>query len=98
MSPRIRFLFDGRCRVHPRYNPERDGRPEHKECPGCESLWVIHLYSGIVRRKAGAGDGIIVTRPAAHASTDRPATETGEDLNNNCERPETESSDISPTT
>ena len=98
MSLRIRFRFDGRCSVHPRYSPERDGRPEHKDCPGCESLWVIHLYSGIARRKADAGDGIIVCRPAAHASTDGPASETEEDLNDHCEPPETESGDVSPTT
>lgn len=26
-------------------------------CPGCESLWVIHLYTGIARRKGESGDG-----------------------------------------
>lgn len=61
MSLRIRFRFDGRCSVHPRYNPEKEGRPQHKECPGCESLWVIQLYTGIARRKAESGDGIIVS-------------------------------------
>jgi hypothetical protein len=68
------------------------------DCSGCESLWVIHLYSGIARRKADAGDGIIVSRPAAHALPDGSASETEEDLNDNCERPETESGDVSPTT
>jgi len=63
MSLRIRFRFDGRCAMHPRYNPERDGSPQHKNCPGCESLWVIHLYCRIARRKAEAGEGILVTRP-----------------------------------
>lgn len=43
MSLRIRFRFDGKCSVHPRYNPERDGSPQQKDCSGCESLWVIHL-------------------------------------------------------
>ena len=38
MSLRIKFRFDGRCGLHPRYNPENDGRPSHKECAGCESL------------------------------------------------------------
>ena len=38
MSLKIRFRFDGRCNVHPRYNPESDGRPQHKHCDGCESL------------------------------------------------------------
>ncbi len=45
MSLRVRFRFDGRCSVHPRYNPEKDGRPQHKDCSGCESLWVIHVYT-----------------------------------------------------
>jgi hypothetical protein len=91
VSLRIRFRFDGRCSVHPRYNPERDGRPQHKDCSGCESLWVIHLYSGIARRKAEAGDGIIVSGPAAHPSADGPALETEEDQIPNREQPETES-------
>ena len=66
MSLRIRFRFDGRCSVHPRYKPDKDGRSQHKDCPGCESLWVIHLYTGIARRKAECGDGIIVSRPQVH--------------------------------
>lgn len=45
MSLKIRFRFDGRCGVHPRYNPETDGRPQHKNCAGCESLHVIALYT-----------------------------------------------------
>jgi hypothetical protein len=97
VSLRIRFRFDGRCRVHPHYNPERDGRPEHKHCPGCESVWVIHFYSGIARRKADAGDGISVSGPAAHASTDGPAVESEEEQIDNREEPESES-DVSPTT
>jgi hypothetical protein len=98
VSLRIRFRFDGRCSVHPRYSPERDGRPAHKDCPGCESLWVIHLYSGIARRKADAGDGIIVCRPAAHAPTDGPALETEEEHIDNREETETENGDVPPTT
>ena len=66
MSLRIRFRFDGRCSVHPRYNPDKDGRPQHKDCPGCESLWVIHLYTGIARRKGESGDGIFVSRSEVH--------------------------------
>ena len=69
MSLRIRFRFDGRCSVHPRYNPDKDGRPQHKDCPGCESLWVIHLYTGIARRKGECGDGIIVSRPQVHTDS-----------------------------
>lgn len=60
MSLKIRVHFDGRCTVHPRYNPESDGRPQHQQCPGCESLFVIFLYSGIARRKAERGDGLMV--------------------------------------
>lgn len=63
MSLRIRFRFDGRCSLHPRYNPEKDGRPQHKDCLGCESLFVIHLYSHIARRKANCGEGILVSFP-----------------------------------
>lgn len=62
MSLRIRFRFDGKCSLHPRYNPEKDGRPQHKDCPGCEGLWVIHLYTGIARRKAEAAEGLLVSR------------------------------------
>ena len=61
MSLKLRFKFDGRCRVHPRYNPERDGHSQHKDCPGCESLWVIWLYTRIARRKAETADGILVS-------------------------------------
>lgn len=60
MSLKIRFRFDGRCRLHPRYNPERDGGPEHKDCSGCESLRVIQLYISIARKKAETGEGLIV--------------------------------------
>lgn len=61
MSLKIRFRFDGRCRLHPRYNPEKDGRPQHRDCPGCESLYVIHLYCHIARRKSESGEGILVS-------------------------------------
>ena len=60
MSLKIRFRFDGRCSVHPRYNPESDGRPQHKHCDGCESLYVISLYTAIARRKAESGEGLTV--------------------------------------
>jgi hypothetical protein len=60
MSLKIRFRFDGRCGVHPRYNPETDGRPQHKNCAGCESLYVISLYTAIARKKADTGDGLVV--------------------------------------
>jgi hypothetical protein len=97
VSLRIRFRFNGRCSVHPRYNPDRDGRPEHKDCSGCESLWVIHLYAGIARRKADAGDGIIVSGPVSHSSTEGPTTETEEDQIHDPEQPEPDSG-AAPTT
>jgi hypothetical protein len=73
MSLKIRFRFDGRCSAHPRYNPEKDGRPEHEDCRGCDSLWVIHLYS----RKAQAGEGIFVVHPEIQKS-DGEATAPGQ--------------------
>jgi hypothetical protein len=60
MSFKIRFQFDGRCSIHPRYNPKTDGRPQHRNCEGCESLYVIFLYSAIALRKSATGDGLIV--------------------------------------
>lgn len=60
MSLKIRFHFDGRCTIHPRYNPEADGQPQHKQCAGCESLFVIFLYSRIARQRAEAGEGLTV--------------------------------------
>lgn len=59
MALKIRFRFDGRCNAHPRYNPESDGRPQHKHCDGCESLYVIFLYTAIARRRAASGEGLI---------------------------------------
>ena len=60
MSLKIRFRFDGRCNVHQRYNPASDGQPQHKHCDGCESLYVIFLYTAIARRKAESGEGLTV--------------------------------------
>jgi hypothetical protein len=60
MSLRIRFRFDGKCSLHPRYNPARDGRPQHSNCEGCESLYVIHLYTKIAKRRAENENGILV--------------------------------------
>lgn len=74
MSLKIRFRFDGKCRVHPRYNPEKDGRPQHKDCIGCDSLWVVHLYSGIARRKAETGEGILVSHPEIRIGNGKSAT------------------------
>jgi hypothetical protein len=66
MSLRIRFRFDGKCTSHPRYDPVRDGRPQHENCEGCESLHVIHLYVRIAKRRAREGQGIVV-RASTHA-------------------------------
>jgi hypothetical protein len=63
MSLKIRFRFDGKCGGHPRYNPIRDGRPQHGNCEGCESLYVIHLYIKIAKRRAEGGKGIVVRTP-----------------------------------
>src|SRR5690242_17989977 len=45
MSLKIRFRFDGRCTRHYRYDPTRDGRPSDGKGEGCESLYVIYLYT-----------------------------------------------------
>lgn len=64
MSLKIRFRFEGKCSVHPRYDPARDGRPQHGNCDGCESLYVIHLYIRIAKRRAAEGNCLVVrTRP-----------------------------------
>jgi hypothetical protein len=63
MSLRIRFRFDGKCCVHPRYDPARDGRPQHGNCEGYESLHVIDLYIRIAKRRAAEGKGIVVRTP-----------------------------------
>jgi hypothetical protein len=66
MSLKIRFRFDGRCTRHPRYDPRRDGRPPDGKCEGCESLYVIHLYTKIAQRRAEDANLIVV-----RASSDR---------------------------
>jgi hypothetical protein len=100
MSLKIRFRFDGRCSVHPRYNPEKDGRPQHKDCPGCDSLWVVYLYSGIARRKAETGEGIFVVQPEIHADKTESVALDGEDPSGNGEEqtPPAEGGDPSPLT
>lgn len=60
MSLKIRFRFDGKCSLHPRYDPARDGRPQHESCDGCESLYGIHLYIRIARRRGAEGKGLVV--------------------------------------
>jgi hypothetical protein len=66
MSLKIRFRFHGRCIRHPRYGPKRDGHPPDGKCEGCDSLYVIHLYTKIARRRAEDATLIVV-----RASTDR---------------------------
>ena len=66
MSLKVRFRFDGRCTRHPRYDPKRDGRAPDGKCEGCESLYVIHLYTKIAKRRAEDANLIVV-----RASSDR---------------------------
>lgn len=70
---KIRFRFDGKCRIHSRYNPSEHGRPTDPTCPGCETLYVIHLYTAIARRRAQNGGGLIVSRPESPAETSQAA-------------------------
>src|SRR5215831_4370776 len=51
-SLKIRFRFAGKCSLHPRYNPARDGGPEHGECEDSESVYVIDPYVRIAERRA----------------------------------------------
>jgi hypothetical protein len=60
MSLKVRFRFDGRCTRHPRYDPKRDGRAPDGKCEGCESLYVIHLYTKIAKRRAEDANLIMV--------------------------------------
>ena len=66
MSLKIRFRFDGKCIRHPRYNPKRDGRPPDGRCDGCESLYVIHLYTKIAQKKAQRSTGIVAQVSVGH--------------------------------
>ena len=84
MSLKIRFRFDGRCTRHPRYDPKRDGRPSDGKCQGCESLYVIHLYTEIAKRRAEDAN-LIVVRVAAYreehkTSDDQHGSEAREEL------------------
>jgi hypothetical protein len=81
MSLKIRFRFDGRCTRHPRYDPKRDGRPSDGKCEGCESLYVIHLYTKIAKRRAEDASLIVVRaatdREEGKANALEPSSETG---------------------
>jgi hypothetical protein len=63
MLLKIRFRFDGRCTRPPRYDPKRDGRPADGKCEGCESLYVIHLYTKIAKRRSEDTNLIVVRTP-----------------------------------
>ena len=81
MSLKIRFRFDGRCTRHPRYDPRRDGRPSDGKCEGCESLYVIHLYVKIAKRRAEDANLVVVRAPTdrdeQHAIDGQPSSESG---------------------
>jgi len=74
MSLRVRFRFDGKGSVHPRYGPARNGRPQHGNCEGCESLYVIYLYIGIAKRRA-ENSNCILARFSSGREADRPTDE-----------------------
>ena len=83
MSLKIRFRFDGRCTRHPRYDPKRDGRPSDGKCEGCESLYVIHLYTKIAKRRAEDVNLIVVRVPTVReehkTSDEQPSSKTGDE-------------------
>ena len=83
MSLKIRFRFDGRCKRHPRYDPKRDGRPSDGKCEGCESLYVIHLYTKIAKRRTEDANLIVVrtnTDREEHQADDaQPSFESGDE-------------------
>jgi hypothetical protein len=59
----IMFGFTGNCRMHSSYDPETDGQPADRKCPGCESLYVIWLYTRIAKKRAASGEGLITSNP-----------------------------------
>jgi hypothetical protein len=83
MSLKIRFRFDGRCTRHPRYDPKRDGRPPDGKCEGCESLYLIHLYTKIAKRRAEDANLIVVRESSGReeqpAIDVRPSSEPGDE-------------------
>jgi hypothetical protein len=50
----VNAAFTSRC------DPARDGRPQHSNCEGCESLYVIHLCTKIAKKRAENENGIVV--------------------------------------
>jgi hypothetical protein len=67
----LRSYFDGKCSLHPRYDPARDGRPQRGNCAGCESLYVIHRYTKIAKRRAESENGILVRTSSAARTAQR---------------------------
>ena len=82
MSRKIRFRFDGRCARHPRYDPMRGGHPSDGKREGLESLYVIHLYIKIAKRRAEDVNLIVIRTPTDReqqkTSDVQPSSETGE--------------------
>jgi len=72
MSLRARFRFDGKCSLHPRYDPAREGRPQREKCEGCESLYVINLYTRIGKKRAEDSNCIVAR--VSRGREEQPAT------------------------
>ena len=72
MSLRARFRFDGKCSLHPRYDPAREGRPQREKCEGCESLYVIYLYNRIGKKRAEDSNCIVAR--VSRGREEQPAT------------------------
>ena len=73
------FRFDGSCRTHPTYNPREHGRPTDDNCAGCESLYVVYLFTRIAARKARGGEGIEARFTMSPESMERPDNRLGAD-------------------
>jgi hypothetical protein len=63
--------------------PKRDGRAPDGKCEGCESLYVIHLYTKIAKRRAEDANLIMVRvssdREEQRAIDEQPSSETGDE-------------------
>ena len=61
----------------------RDGRPSDGKCEGCESLYVIHLYAKIAKRRAEDANLIVVRassdRDEPKTNGARPSSEAGDE-------------------
>lgn len=63
MSLKVRFRFDGKCALHSRYDPACDGLPQHGKWKGCDSLYVIYLYTKIAKRRPENSPCIVARFP-----------------------------------